>query len=211
MNFKLILGLVIVIAVLAIILSRVIGNYNRLKEEKENVQSLFSDRVREVEIYKNRFGQTVHKNEALTLENNTIKELVKDGSLAQLKQLEGLNKRMNNLEFVYRLTAKALDSVRIRLQDTTRLYVTPNGDSVYYRATAFKYSDKWASFKATQLSPDSITLKYSVTVPLTGAMFWKRKHPVLWIFSKKEYFGEITSENPHVVIPELLNIKVGKR
>ena len=211
MNFKLILGLAIVIAALSITLARVIQNYNRLKEEKANVQAFYSDKIKEVEVYKNRFGQTVAKNEALTLENKTIKELVKDGALKELKQLEGLNKRMNNLEFVYKITARALDSVRIRLQDTTRLVVDSNGDSVYYRSTGFKYSDKWASFRAVQYSPDSITLKYSVTVPLTGAMFWKRKHPILWIFSKKEYFGEITSENPHVVIPELLNIKVGKR
>ena len=185
--------------------------YSRMKSEKESVQKLFSKKMEEVEVYKNRFNNVVTKNEAIQLESRTIKSLVEDGKLSQLKQLEGLNKRMNNLEFAYKITAKALDSVNIHLQDTSRWYVDSKGDSVFFKATDFKYSDKWASFKAKQISPDSTTLTYSVTAPLTGAMYWKRKRPILWIFSKKEFFGEVYCENPHVVIPELVNIKVSKK
>ena len=211
MNFRLISLLIVIIVLLGTTIGRYHLMYTRMKEGKENVQKLYSKKMDEMEVYKNRFNHVVTRNEAIQLESRTIKSLMKDGELGQLKQLEGLNKRMSNLEFAYKITATALDSVRIRLQDTTRLYVDTNGDSVYYRSTGFKYSDKWASFKATQLSPDSISLTYSVTAPMTGAMFWKRKHPILWIFSKKEFFGEVYCENPHVVIPELVNIKVQKK
>jgi len=211
MNVRVISLLIVVILLLAFVIGRYHIMYTRMKSEKENVMKLHSNKMQEVEVYKNRLNNVISRNEAVTLENRTIRQMVKDGDLGELKQLEGLNKRMNNLEFVYKITARALDSVRIRLQDTTRLYVDTNGDSVYYRSTSFKYSDKWTSFKGVQVSPDSLSLTYSVTAPMTGAMFWKRKHPILWVFSKKEFFGEVYCENPHVVIPKLVNIKVSKK
>jgi hypothetical protein len=211
MNLRLISILIAIIVIMGLASARMLSEYLKMKDEKANVQSLYSNKIKEIEVYKSRDGQMVHRNEALNLENKTIKELVRDGQLSQLKQLEGINKRMNNLEFIYQITAKALDSVKVRLQDTTRYYVNDKGDTLIFKATDFKYNDKWASFKAKQITPDSSILTYSVTAPLTGAMYWKRKVPILWIFSKKEYFGEITSENPHIVIPELLNIKVGRK
>ncbi len=210
MNFKITSALIVVILILGFVVMRYHKLYVRMKNEKENVQLLYSKKMDEVDVYRNRFNHVVTRNEAIQLENRTIKSLVKDGELAQLKQLEGLNRRMSNMEFLYKITAKALDSVRIHLKDTSRFYIDDKGDTVVFKSTSFSYSDKWASFKGVQVRPDSLALKYSVTAPLTGAMYWKRKVPILWIFSKKEYFGEITSENPHVVIPELINIKVGK-
>lgn len=211
MNDRVISLLVVIILLMGAAIGRYHNMYSRMKSDKENVQKLFSKKIEEVEVYKNRFNNVVAKNEAVTVENRTMRELVEGGKLEQLKQLEGINRRMSNLEFAYKITARALDSVKVHLQDTSRWYVDDKGDTLIFKATDFKYSDKWSSFKAKQIRPDSSILTYSVTAPLTGAMYWKRKYPILWIFSKKEYFGEVFCENPHVVIPELLNVKVGKK
>jgi hypothetical protein len=207
MNFKTTSLLVVIIVGLCFVIFRYHNLYSRMKSQKDNIQLLYSKKMDEVDTYRNRFNNVVTRNEAIQLENRTIKALVKDGELAQLKQLEGLNRRMNNLEFAYKITARALDSVRIHLQDTSRFYIDDKGDTVLFKSTSFRYTDKWASFKGVQVSPDSLVLNYSINAPLTGAMYWKRKTPILWIFSKKEYWSEITSENPHVQIPELLTIK----
>lgn len=207
MNLRLISILIVIIIAMGFGSAKLFSEYRRMKDEKENVQSLYSNKIKEVEVYRSRDGQLVHKNEALTLENKTVKELVRDGQLSQLKQLDGINRRMSNLEYLYKITAKAMDSVKVKLNDTTRYYVNDKGDTLIFKATDFKYNDKWASFKAKQITPDSSILTYSVTAPLTGGMYWKRK----WFLGKKKYYGEITSENPHIVIPELLNIKVGRK
>lgn len=174
--------------------------------EKESVQKAYGKTMAEVETYKNIQGQMVTKNETLTLDNNTLREMVKEGYLQQISQLGGVKNNLKNLEFVYKITAKAMDSLLAKLNDTTRYYIT-DSDTVFYRVSEFSYKDQWVEINETQLSPFESKVDYTFTVPLTGAMFWDRK----WFLGKKTYWGEATSENPHVVIPELVNIKVGRR
>lgn len=176
------------------------------QNEKENVQKAYSQSMAEVEIYKNRFNHFVTRNEALELDNKNLSTMVKEGYLKHLKELEGVKKNLKNVEFVYRITAKALDSAMVKLKDTTKIYVDVKGDTVYYRVSEFHHKDQWAQIDEEQISPFESKVTYSVTVPLTGAMFWDRK----WFLGKKSYWGEATSENPHVTIPELVNIKVGR-
>lgn len=205
------------IIIIAILISLLIGSVSAIlhfrdkylfeQKEKENVQKAYSKSVAEVEIYKNRFNHFVTRNEGLELNNKTLESMVKDGYLKHMKELEGVKKNLRNVEFVYRITAKALDSAIVKLKDTTKTYVDAKGDTVFYRVSEFHHKDQWAQIDEEQISPFESKVTYSVVVPLTGAMFWDRK----WFLGKKSYWGEATSENPHVTIPELVNIKVSRK
>ena len=208
------LRIILIVAVIALAAGnwKLYSLYVGMRSEKENVQSLYSNKTNEIEVYKSRDGQMVTRNEAVSIENKTLKQIIKDGQFSQVKNLEGLNKRMNNLETLYQLSLTVQDSLRLKLQIELKKYIAENGDTVLFQATNFKYSDKWSNFKASQVTPDSADFIYTVsTGDVTGAFYWKRKHPILWVFSKKEYWGEVTAENPHVAIPKLTNIRVGKK
>ena len=132
--------------------------------------------------------------------------MVEDGNLQWLKQFEGLNKRMNNLEHAYKISLKAMDSINLKLSDTIRYYVSTKGDTIKFTAKNWKYKDEWGDFKFEQISPDSGEFKYLVNVPLSGVTYWDRK----WFLGKKRYKTEVHSDNPHIKLSELIDIKVVK-
>ncbi len=183
------------------------NKYKEEKEQKEGVEQLFSKKQAEVEVYKNKYGQAVNRVEGITLENKTIKQLVKDGNLQFLKEFEGLRKNYKNLEFAFQLQAKSIDSLRIHLRDSVTSYIDNKGDTIKFTAKNWNKEDKWSKFTYKQISPDSAILKYEVDVPLDGVYFFKRK----WFLGKKRHFAEVVSTNPHVKIPQLLELKVGKK
>lgn len=208
---KIQIGLVILLVLSLGTLKFYYSKYQNEKKQKEGVQQLFSKKQSEIELYKNKQGQLVAKNEVVELENKTIKALVKEGNLSWLTELQGVKKNMRNLESAYRLRTQVLDSILVKLNDTTRTYITIKGDTIEFKAKDWSYSDKFSSFKSYQITPDSSIFTYNISVPLSGAVYWKRKHPFLWIFSKKVYKSELTSENPNVKIIQMDNIKVSKK
>jgi len=183
------------------------NKYKEEKEQKEGVEQLFSKQQTETQYYKNRYGETVSRTQGLVLENKTIKQLVKDGNLGFLKEFQDLKKNFKNLEFAFQAQSKSIDSLRIHLNDSSISYIDNKGDTIKFIAHNWKKQDKWSKFYYKQFSPDSAVLKYEVDVPLDGVFYWKRK----WFLGKKHYFSEITSSNPHVKIPQLLELKVGRK
>jgi len=183
------------------------NKFQEQKEQKEEVEQLFSKKQAEISLYKNKYNEIVSKNETITLENKTIKELVKNGNLSFLKEFESLKKNFKNLESAYQIKSKVEDSIKVKILPEEEEYVDEEGDTIEFEAQNWKYADKWSDFDVRQVAPDSVSFKYTVNVPLDGVVYWKRK----WFLGKKKYFSEITSENPHVKIPEFLNIKVGRK
>lgn len=183
------------------------NKYKEEKEQKEGVEQLFSKSQDSVKVYRNVHGRLVSRTNGLILENQTIKQLVKDGNLQFLKEFDGLKKNFKNLEFAFQAQSKSIDSLRIHIKDSVFTYIDNKGDTIKFIAQNWKKEDKWSKFDYKQFSPDSAILKYEVDVPLDGVFYWKRK----WFLGKKHYFSEITSPNPHVKIPKFLELKVGKK
>ncbi len=184
------------------------NKYLEQKEQKQNIELLFSSKIKELEVYKNKQGQLVTKNEIVPLDNNSVKDLVKQGNLQFLKEFDNLKKNYKNLENAFQVQAKSIDSLRITLIDTSEVYIYKKGDSIKFVAHNFNYEDKWTNFQLKQYSPDSTIFKYDVYVPLDGVLYWKRT----WFLGKKHYFSEVTSENPHIKINKLLSVKItGKK
>ncbi len=183
------------------------NKYKEEKEQKEGVEQLFSKSQDSVRVYRNVHGRLVSKTNSLVLENKTIKQLVKDGNLSFLKEFDGLKKNYKNLEYAFHSLSKSVDSIHIHLNDSIINYIDNKGDTIKFIAKNWKKQDKWSKFEYREVTPDSAILKYEVNVPLDGVLYWKRK----WFLGKKHYFSEMTSENPHVKIPELLELKVGRK
>lgn len=202
-------GLFIILLGISIFLAHSYYNkYLEQKNEKENIELLFSKKEAEIELYKNKHGQLVAKNEAVSLENKSIKELVKDGNLQFLKQFDNLKRNYKNLENAYEIQAKISDSLKSKLNFIDTSYVTSKGDTVKFKAFSWGIKDKWREISLKQITPDSVYFKEEQNVPLDGVLYWKRK----WFLGKKHYFSEVTSENPHVRINKLLTIRIeGKR
>ncbi len=181
--------------------------YQEEKSQKEGVEQLFSKQQTETQYYKNKYGETVSRTQSVVLENKTIKQLVKDGNLSFLKEFKDLKNSYKNLEYAFQAQSKSIDSIKIHLKDTVVSYVDSKGDTIKFVAKDWKKEDKWSKFDYKELSPDSAILRYEVDVPIDGVLYWKRK----WFLGKKKYFSEMTSSNPHVKIPQLLELKVGKK
>jgi len=199
--------LVLIVIVLAFLFHMYFTKYHEEKTQRQGVEQLFSAKQQEVVTYKNKYGEVVGRTQGLVLENQTIKQLVKDGNLQFLKEFQDLKGSYKNLEFAYQALSKSVDSLHVKLSDTTRNFIDHKGDTIKFQAHDFKYKDKYAEFNLKQFSPDSASFKYMVEVPVDGVFYWKRK----WFLGKKHYFSEITSPNPHVHIPQLLELKVGKK
>jgi len=184
--------------------------YNKFQEEKsqkQGIEQLFSKKQAEVELYRNHNNQLVTQNEAVTLENKSVKDLVKQGNLSFLKDFDNLKKNYKNLEFAYQMQVRISDSLKSKLQFKDTVYITSKGDTIKFKAFSWETKDKWRDISLKQVSPDSVLFKEHQLVPLDGVLYWKRK----WFLGKKRYWAEATSENPHVTIPKLLNLRIGKK
>ena len=129
--------------------------YNKFKEEKaqkQGVEQIFSKKQAEVELYKNHNGQLVAKNEAVTLENKTVKDLVKQGNLQFLKDFDNLKKNYRNLEFAYQMQVKISDSLKGKLNFKDTSYVTLKGDTIKFKAFNWETKDKCNGHNRTTLS-----------------------------------------------------------
>lgn len=179
------------------------------KRENESLVMLNSDAFDNVETYKNKLGQQVTKNQALTLRNGTLEELTDNQEFKFLKDMDGLKRSLRNLESAQRITARAVGSINTGIRDTT-IFITSAGaaDTTILVAKTFNYQDKYTTIKGLlDLKLDSVKLDYTVTVPLEGAVYWERK----WFLGKKRWSSEIISPNPNVTITELKNIRVRKK
>jgi hypothetical protein len=178
--------------------------YKQEKESKEVLDKLTSQQDFIIKTYKNKNDQLVVQTEILELQANTVKDLAKRQELQWLKEFEGLKKNLKNLESGYKLQALATDSVKAKLETLQLFSIDYKGDTIIYKGMQFVYTDEFTTLTAKQLTSDSINVKYSVKVPLSGVVYWHRK----WFLGKKTYKAEVTSSNPNVEISEVLTLKI---
>lgn len=145
-------------------------------------------------IYKNKYEQAVYQVETARLDKQTIKALRED--LQEItSRFDGVNKRLNNVESLSKVTISAVASLQGTSQDTVLVR-----DSVAVAAFQFEAFDPHfrvegvviPTLKKVEVTPTFSANVYAVT-------YWKRKHKFLGMrFGKKEYRSEITSDNPYL-------------
>jgi len=206
-------GTLIVILIIAVIsgigtINVLIKKYQEEKADKEGIMKLNEIQAGTIVEYRNQNNRLVSRAEVAEIRGKTIAEMMQTGQLKWLKELEGLKKNMKNLEYAYNIQSSASDSLRLKLDKVSSVFINSTGDTVIFQGVKFKFNDKYARITAEQISPDSIDIGYHIDVPISGALFWKRK---FWIFSKKKYYAEVTSENPNVIIPKVISLRTRKK
>lgn len=181
--------------------------YQLEKQDKLNLIELTSGKDLILKKYVNDNNHLVTRTQALEFQNSTMQKLAEEGQLKWLQEFEGLKRNMKNLESAYKLQAIAGDSVNAKLNKLQLLYVNDAGDTVFYQGIKATHKDKYADLKVVQVSPDSVRFVYKIQVPLSGAVYWKRK----WFLGKKIYQAEMTSENPNVVLDSIVTLKTKKK
>lgn len=179
--------------------------YRQQKLETDSAIALTGESQKKIEIYENKLGNQVSKNEALEFNLRTVQRLRKEEQLGWLEQFESLKKSLKNLEYAQQINAKALQDLDITVSDTT-IYITKSGDTTTVTAKKLNYIDKWTSVKGT-VYDTTADLKIEMNVPISTVVYWERK----WFLGKKTWQVEATSENPYVAITGLTNINVKKK
>lgn len=184
-----------------------INKFKVEKADKEAVIALTGEQQKIMKAYKNKEGKLVTRVNTLDFQNKTIKSLMEEGQLGWLKEFEGLKKSLKNLEYAYKLQAIASDSMKVKLDNFSSFYISPEGDTIVFQGMKFKHTDKYTEIKAVQISLDSVNVTYHVNVPISGTLYWNRK----WFLGKKYYEAELVSDNPKVSIPEVISLTAGKK
>ena len=208
----------ILITAIAILSASLIGSLLVIKNlhdkyvyeqtQKQEIQKAYGQAIQEIKVYKNKNGQLVFQNETLTLDRKNLLKMINDGYLPQLKELSSVKKSLRNLESLVQINAVVEGTTTdVKVTDTTKNYVNSKGDTASFVAREISYKDKWTEIWGAEVAPKQYKLHYETEIPLTGAVYWSRKR----FLGKKTYKAEITTENPHGVIRDYVNIRVSKR
>ena len=206
MRANLVVYLVAIIGILIIGLSMQTFRANILKgqrdseaRDKETALTFANSKQMETERYVNSFNNAVARTKVMEISLSSVQALRNTERLKYLKEFEGLKKKMKNLGNGISINA-VIDSIPF----TT--VVIPCKDSV--RAFHYQLIDEWNTISAMVLD----TPKFEIKVPIRSAVYWQRKHKVLWWrMGNKEWFIETFSPNKLVDITEQELMMVQKR
>lgn len=168
------------------------------KIERDQAVSFALAATDSLKSYRNRNGQLVAKVEVQELTINNLQRLQSDPRLDWIKQIEAVNKRLNNVEQISQITAKVVGDFKIPIRDT--IIVTPDS-SITIRT--FDNQDQWFRLSGVVL-PDTIEAIPFVKVNIKTVMLWERER---WPSKKfglkigrKEYSVHGMTDNPYATI-----------
>lgn len=176
-----------------------------------------------LEYLTTKLGQVTSRSRVQDLTIRNLERLQADKELRWLKHIEGINKRMNNVEQIMTTTARVVGSFNIPLRDTS---ISLQDGTGLTSGRIFDNKYEWFHLKGIILE-DSLLVTPDVPVPLQSVLYWQRE---LWPkirtkkgtegekdkfiglrIGKKEWFKQTTSINPYVRITEDKLIRVSKR
>lgn len=213
MNLRIISFCVVLIIVLSIISLSVWNKYQTAVQERDQVIQFSLAQGDSIHQMSTKLGQASARSRLQDLTVSNLRRLQHQKDLAWLKQIEGINKRMNNVEQISTTTARLMTTFSTGLRDTTVSVPLDSGGVVRtIPARAFDNKNKWISLKGLVM-PDTLIVTPIVNVPLQSVVYWQRKRSrLLWFrIGRKEWFKQTTSENPYVTITEDKLIQVSKK
>jgi hypothetical protein len=202
---KFIIFLITAVAILLFILSMQQKHIDKLQRENEQVIQFIKNDAGQVTHYKNKADRETAKSNVLDLTLRNARELINTERLEFIKQFNGVNKRLNNLESVNQTTAQLIREWQLPLRDTFLLSI----DSSMLPAKVFAYSDSLNTISGV-IQGNEIKPRISITVPLQGIVYWQRKRILGFRIGRKKWYSEITSTNPYVRIKRHQNIQIRK-
>jgi hypothetical protein len=205
MKLKIYIIAVVIFCSMAITISLLLEKVNRISSDRDQALEFIRRDSIELSYYKSKYNTEIAKSERLTLSVYNAQKLINTERLAWIKQFNGVNKRLNNLENTTKTTAQLVANFKIPLSDTT--IVQP--DSTVLRARKFNNNNKWIELNGIIL-PDTVNIQPVVNVPIQEVLYWQRKKFLFLRIGKKEYFSEVTSPNPYVKFTQHEVIRIKK-
>lgn len=220
--------LYVVLAAILIILLSIIhyqrGQIQSWKGRHSDVLEIAKRDSTVATYYINAYGQEVAKSKMLTLTARDAVKLAETQNLQFLKQIEGLKRNYSNLEQAIHVQAKLVFEKTLPLGTlqtlpspawTTSENIIFNPDtSIFINSPAiertFQYKDQY-NFIQGRIVNDSVSIKGSSEVPISGAIYWKRKKFLGIGIGKKVYESAFFTPNPFAKITGTETIKIIKR
>jgi hypothetical protein len=206
MKLQGILILILIIICLIGGIGAVVTKLEIVTDERDQAISYNNSRGDSIDYLTNKLGQETARTFVQDLTIRNIYKMREDERLSWIKNFEGVNKRMSNLEQASRTTASIVAEFKMSLGDTT--IINFQGDTT--KARKFDNHDKWFSLKGIVL-PDTIIAKLSLDVPLQSVIYLGKRTKKILFFrvGPRVRFFETTSANPYVKITksEITQIK----
>ena len=210
MNLKAISICIAAVLVLTGLLAIVQAKYERAVEERSQAIKYSLAKDDSLAYMKTKLGKESARSTVLDLTLRNLQRLQSQERLAWVKQIEGVNKRMNNVEQITSTTARAVATFKIGLKDTTVVIQTDTTEiPKSFHALAFDNKDKWIRIRG-YVMPDTLVAMPEVYVPLQSVVYWQRRKFLGLKIGKKDWFKQTTSPNPYVRITSDELIRVSK-
>lgn len=206
METKIILVAVLLIAILAGVVVTQEKKIARLHTEREQALAFANTEKSKTVFYINRLGRETAKTELLNLSLHNAKELVTSERMNFIKQFEGINKSLNNLDEISQAQLLVTKDWKLPLRDS----MIHTADSTVIAVKTFAYKDSLTTITGT-ISGNEVQPHIEIIVPLHGVIYWQRKKILGLRIGRKKWFSEITSSNPIVKIKSQEIIRISKR
>lgn len=151
-----------------------------------------------LKTYKTERGQLVAAIEVQELTIRNLQRLEDDPRVSWIKEIEAVNKRLNNVEQVSQYTAKVVSNFKIPLRDTT-IFIN---DSTF-KVRTFDNHDQWLRVSGV-VTPDTVEVIPFVKVNIKSVLIWERER---WPGKKfglrigqKTYSTHAMTDNPYATI-----------
>lgn len=151
-----------------------------------------------IRTYKTDKGKLVAVVETQELTIKNLQKLQDDPRLSWIKEIEAVNKRLNNVEQVSQFTAKVVANFKIPLRDTT-IFVN---DSTF-KVRTFDNHNEWLRVSGV-VTQDTIEVVPFVNVNIKSVLLWERGR---WPSEKfglkigrKRYESHGLTDNPYATI-----------
>lgn len=206
MNFKMIVVVIAVMIIMAGTIALQRQRINTLSDERDQALNFAAGDPEQLTYYKNKAEQETARAQLLDLSLSNMRELIHDERLSFVKQFEGVNKRVSNVEQAQQTTAQVVREWKLPLRDTFLL----NIDSTLLPGKTFNYRDSLNVISGTIIG-NEINPKIEITVPLQGVVYWERKKVLGLRIGKKKWFSDISSTNPYARVTRHELIRIKKR
>ena len=208
MKFNLVTSVVILIVILFIAVGVQTYRANLFKEGKEQAEDdrdtaigFANSKEMETERYNNSYNNAIARTKVIEISLANVQALRNTERLAHLKQFEGLKKKLNNLN-----ESISIDSEINEDSIPVSVITIPCADSI--KVFHYQLVDEWNTISAMVID----TPKFEIKVPIRSAVYWQRKHKVLWWrMGRKEFSIDSYSPNKLVEIKEQELIRVTKK
>lgn len=197
---KLMAAMGVVIITLAVLLYLSERRSQTRKTERDQAINFSLAAKDSLRSYVNKYGKVVAKVEVLELTVKNLQRLQDHPSLEWIKEIEAVNKRLNNVEQISTYTATVVGDFKIPIKEDS--LPDPDGDG-FLQVRTFDNQDKWLRVSGVVL-PDTIEVIPFVKVNIKSVLLWERDRWPLKKFGlkigRKQYSLHGLTDNPYATI-----------